>query len=127
MNLHGIVSGAIGTVNPHIPGRLRISTGSSTNPDGTRVPTYDAPRGVRLQVQPMSWGDLQQVDWLNKGGERRKIYLYGEADAVVRVNQKGGDLIEIDSGVNRGTWLIVQTLEQFPDWVSCACTLQNGS
>lgn len=80
---------------------------------------------VSAQVQPLTWRDLQQLEGLNLGGERRKVYLYGEVDAIVRVHRKGGDLITIADGVNRGTWLVAQTLEQFPDWVSCACTLQN--
>lgn len=77
------------------------------------------------EVQPMSWKDLAQLDGINLGGERRKIYLHGEVDGVIRVSVKGGDLITIDAGVNKGVWLIAQTLEQFPDWVSAAMTLQN--
>ncbi len=80
---------------------------------------------LTAQVQPLTWRDLQQLDGLNTGGERRKIYLYGEADSIVRVQKKGGDLITIPSGANRGTWLIVTSLEQFPDWVSVAATLQD--
>lgn len=77
------------------------------------------------QVQPMTWRDLQQTDGLNLSGTRRKIYLYGSVDSVNRVARGGGDLIEIASGVNAGVWLVAQVIEQFPDWVSAACTLQN--
>lgn len=81
---------------------------------------------VQAQVQPLSTRDLQQLEGLNLGGEKRKIYLYGDVAAVIRAKDKGGDLITIASGVNAGTWLVVQSLEQYPDWVSCAVTLQNG-
>ncbi len=78
------------------------------------------------QVQPMTWRDLQQTDGLNMNGTRRKIYLFGTVDSVSRVARKGGDLISIDvGGPNDGVWLVAQVLEQFPDWVSAACTLQN--
>jgi hypothetical protein len=82
---------------------------------------------IPAQVQPITWRDLQQLEGLNLAGERRKVYLYGATDSVVRVQRKGGDLITIPAGVNAGTWLVAQTLEQFPDWVSAAVTLQNGS
>lgn len=77
------------------------------------------------QVQPMTWRDLQQTDGLNLNGTRRKIYLYGSIDSINRVTEGGGDLITVASGVNAGVWLVAQVLEQFPDWVCAACTLQN--
>ena len=80
---------------------------------------------MQAQVQPMTWRDLQQTEGLNMSGTRRKIYLYGSVDSVNRVTRGGGDLITIASGVNAGVWLVAQVLEQFPDWVSAACTLQN--
>lgn len=196
MNLHSIVAGQIGAVNPFIPVTLRISAGQgTTQPNGQRQPLYETPGAltgsfsgtvltvtavasgklasgqilagtgvvaltsitrqltgvdggigtyavsrlqdlssralttdliVAAQVQPMTWRDLQMVEGLNLAGERRKIYLHGETDSVVRVQKKGGDLVVIASGVHRGTWLIAQTLEQFPGWVSAAMTLQNG-
>lgn len=80
---------------------------------------------VMAQVQPLSWGDLQQLDGLNLNGTRRKVYLNGVTESVVRSLRKGGDLIEIAGGVNAGVWLCVQIVEQFPDWVSAAIVLQN--
>lgn len=77
------------------------------------------------QVQPMTWRDLQQVEGLNLSGTRRKIYLFGSVDSVVRVSRKGGDLIDVAAGVNAGAWLTAQVLEQFPDWVCAAITQQN--
>lgn len=78
------------------------------------------------QVQPITWGDLQLLDGLLLNGTKRKVYLYGSVDSVVRVNRKGGDLITIATGgQDDGVWLVAQILEQYPDWVSAAITLQN--
>ncbi len=43
MNLHGIVSGAIGAVNPLVPAAVQISAGSSGNSAGKRTPLYQTP------------------------------------------------------------------------------------
>lgn len=78
------------------------------------------------QVQPVTWRDLQVLDGLNIEGVRWKAYLRGEVNGIVRGEKKGGDLLEIPPGnIHHGTWLIAQVLEQFPDWVAAAITLQN--
>lgn len=83
-------------------------------------------RPVLAQVQPLTWRDLQQLDGLVLQGTRRKMYLYGRTDGAVRPLAKGGDLVTVATGgVSDGTWLVAQVLEQFPDWVSAAVTLQN--
>lgn len=127
MNLHGIVSGNIGAVNPFVPATFQASTGSTTADDGMRVPTYADPVTVDVQVQALTGKDLMQIDGLNLNGTKRAIYLYGQADGTVRVNQKGGDLITLTDGPNAGVWLVVLVLEQWPDWCKTACALQNGS
>lgn len=82
---------------------------------------------MMAQIQPMTWGDLHMVEGLNLSGTRRKIYLYGTVDGVERVTRKGGDLITVATGgTDDGVYLVAQVLEQFPDWVSCAATLQNA-
>lgn len=126
MNLHAIAAGPISAVNPFILGTVSFSTGSTENPDGTRTPTYTVIPNMRLQVQPVTWRDLQQLEGLNLQGTRVKIYVFGRIDGLVRNTMQGGDLITIPSGVNAGVYLVAQTLEQWPDWASCAATLQNG-
>jgi hypothetical protein len=80
------------------------------------------------QIQPVTWRDLQQLEGLNLNGVRYKIYVYGQLDGVVRLELKGGDLIVVPPGIRHsGTWLLVQNLEQWPDWVCAAIVLQNGS
>jgi hypothetical protein len=82
---------------------------------------------LRAQVQALTWRDLQQLEGLNLGGTRRKIYLFGEVEGIARPDGKGGDLVTIAvGGVNDGEWLVAQALEQYPDWVSAAITQQNA-
>lgn len=126
MNLHGIAAPAIGTVNPFVPGSMRISTGYSTDSVGHRIPAYSTVTG-RAQVQALSYKDLVQVQGLNLGGERRSIYFYGEFNAVVRPNKKGGDLVTLTTGPEAGEWLIALVSEQWPDWCKVIVTRQNGA
>jgi hypothetical protein len=126
LNLHGIVSGAIAAVNPFVAGTIKVSNGTyTTASDGKRTPAYDTFKGVQMQVQALTFKDLQQVDGLNLNGTRRAIYMNGQADGVVRSMMKGGDLITLTDGPNAGTWLVAMTLEQFSGWCKVAVTLQN--
>jgi hypothetical protein len=77
------------------------------------------------QVQPIATRDLMQLEGINLGGVRWKVYLNGEVDAIVRPERKGGDLITIATGRHQGVWLVVQVMEQFPDWCSAAIVQQN--
>lgn len=125
MNLNGIVSGAISAVNPQTLATVMVSTGSTSAPNAARTPTYRTVRGVPVQVQPMSYKDLMQTEGLNLNGTKRSIYVNGRVDGIVRSENKGGDLIILTGCANAGTWLVVQILEQWPDWVKCACVLQD--
>lgn len=65
MNLHGIVSGQIGAVNPFVPLTLRHSTGTATSAAGRQTPTYATPgtlvgaiAGTVLTVSAVSLGTL---------------------------------------------------------------------
>lgn len=128
MNLNAVVSAAIGTVNPRITVVLQTSTGYTTNPDGSRVPGYAAPVQLIAQWQPISWQDLEMTSGLNIQGTRRKMWLNGETDGLVREHDKGGDLITSPDG---DVWLVVLITEQWttrteaPNWVSCIVTRQN--
>jgi hypothetical protein len=128
MNLHGIVSGAIGAVNPFVSATVQRSTGSTTNPDGSRTPTYET-FGISCQVQALSYTDILYLDALNVQGVRRTIYLTGDVMAIVRVDQQGGDLIVFPDGTlpEGNIWLAAQVIEAWPDWCRVCITLQNGS
>lgn len=126
MNLHGIAAGAIGAVNPMVPGTIQVSTGYTTSGDGSRVPTYTTVEDIPMQVQALTFRDMQQTDSLNLQGTRRAIYIDGRVDGLVRPDNKGGDIITLTDGPNAGTWLVVIVLETWPDWTKVAVTLQNA-
>jgi hypothetical protein len=128
VNLHGIVSGAISAVNPFVAATVQRSTGYTTNSDGSRVPTYTT-FSVSVQMQALTYTDLRELDALNITGKRRKIYLSGDVEGIIRADQRGGDLIVFPTGTlpEGNTWLAAYVLENWPDWVSVAITLQDGS
>lgn len=129
MNLHGIVRGAITTVNPDVSASVQKSGGSTTLPDGSRVPIYPTPIPVTVQVQALTYNDLVHLDGLGIQGVRRAVYLYGSVMGVVRVDQKGGDKLIFPAGTlpEGNVWLAAHVLEQWPDWCKIAITLQDGS
>lgn len=127
MNLHGIVSGAIGAVNPFVLGTVQVSIGYTVGSDYVQVPAYQTFAGVSMQVQALTYRDLVQTSGLNLNGTRRAIYMNGRADGVVRSLMKGGDLVTLTDGPNAGVWLVDQVIEQWSDWVKVAVTLQLES
>lgn len=125
MDLHGIARGVVSAVNPEVAGTVRISDGYTQTEDGKQVPKYLGAQAVNLQVQPLTTGQLRHLDALNIQGVKRRIYVHGRLDGVVRPLLKGGDLIFISQGINQGMWLVVENLEQWADWCCVAATLQN--
>jgi hypothetical protein len=124
MNLHDVVSGAIGAINPFQPCTYQQSAGYSMAPDGSQIPAYASFYPVQCQIQPLSSTDLRQLDAVNVTRAQRKIYMTGNAQGVNRAAVKGGDLFTFPDGT---VWLVVQPLEAWPDWCSVAVTQQNGS
>ena len=123
MNLHGIVAPIIGAVNPLVEASIEVSTGNTTSADGTRVPKYAKAVKVMVQVQPLTGGDLRQMEGLNLQGDYQGIYINGHVDGLVRLENKGGDKITLSTGV----YLVTTVLETWPDWTKVAATMQNGS
>lgn len=128
MNLHGIVTPAIGTVNPFVAATLRRSTTGTVLADGTQVPAY-ADTAISVQVQALTFSDLQQLSGLNIQGARRAVYLDGAALGVVRNLEVGGDLFIFPQGTlpEGNTWLVAHMLEMWPDWCKAAITVQSGA
>lgn len=121
MNLHGIVSGAIGTVNPFVPAQIKVSAGYTTDGAGHRNPSYTT-TDVSVQLQALGYKDLMQVDGLNLQGVVKAAYVNGNFNGVNRPKQQGGDMLI----VNGETWLIVQPLEEWPDWCKFVVNLQRS-
>ncbi len=124
MNLHKIARSVISQVNPSVTASIQKSTGYTTQPDGTRTPTYGTASYVRVQSQAMTSGDLQQVSGLNITGERRTIYLSGNWEGVCRQDGDGGDIITMP---DKSVWLVVQVAENWggkEGWVKLLCVRQ---
>lgn len=130
LNLHQLVSGAIGTINPFVPATVRRSTGYTTQPDGTQVPQYKT-FGISAQVQALTYSDLRQLDGMNIQGVRRGVYLTGHVLGVVRPAGTGGDLIVFPDGTfpEGNTWLVAFVFEAWSQshWCKACLTLQTDS
>lgn len=132
MNLRGLVNSITRVVNANVTATILRNIGADRKPGGVRIPTYGK-FPIRVQVQSLSYSDLQQLEGLNIQGTRRAVYLDGAAFSVVRVAQKGGDLLIFERGLlpEGTTWLIVHVLEQWQDgkagaaWGKVAITLQD--
>ena len=119
MNLHGLVRGAIGTVNPDIPVTIRSSTGYTTAADGSQVPSYSTTTTTG-QRQALSGGDIMRLNGMGAQGVTEKMYLTGNYEGIFRVTGKGGDLLTFGGQ----TYLVSVVLERWPDWCCVALTLQ---
>lgn len=127
MNLHSIVSPYVSAVNPPLLCSLRASTGYTTGPDRTRVPSYAAPVQIECQIQALQYLDLVQLNGLNIQGRRQAAYITGDYASVVRASSQGGDLITLPDGT---IWLCCLVLERWSmssGWVKVAITEQNNS
>ncbi|WP_454813770.1 hypothetical protein [Labrys neptuniae] len=115
-------------MNPFVAATVRRSSGYTVQPDGNRVPTYTE-YPARVQVQALTYTDITRLDSQNIQGVRRAIYLNGAVMGIVRVAEKGGDLIVFPAGTlpEGDIWLAAHVLEAWPDWCKVAITLQNGS
>lgn len=127
MNLQQIANGAITAVNPNFPAELFISTGNTTV-NFKQVPAYDKV-AISAQVQPLTSGDIRQLDALNIQGAQKAIYLNGAALGISRIKQRGGDLIVFADGTlaEGNTWLVLASLEQWGGsvWAKVAVSLQD--
>lgn len=107
-NLHGLVRGAINSVNPDIRGQWLVSTGTIVDDAGGSTPQYATAVPVKLQVQAVRGGDLRKYEFLQAQGVYRAVYMYLNPDAINRELQKGADLLTFPQ-YPRGpavTWLV---------------------
>jgi hypothetical protein len=128
MNLRAIANGVTSAINPNNAATLYISTGNVTV-NFKPVPSFEtAP--VFAQVQPLSSGDIRQLDALNIQGAQKSIYLNGAALAIDRVKKLGGDLIVFPDGAlpEGNVWLVLASLEQWQGatWCKVAVILQDN-
>lgn len=132
MNLHNVVAGAIGTINPFRPATVRYSSGYTTSPDGSQTPAYVDVGGVMIQVQALTAGDLRHLEGLNIQGVQRAFYLNGNSQGVVRPLGQGGDLFMFSDGVPTSlantVWLVKAVIETWDTgWCKIGVSLQMNS
>ncbi len=133
LNLHAVVRGAINSVNPDMSVTYRASTGWTAAAGGVQTPTYASDATVGAQVQPLGRKDLEHRDMANIQGVTRAVYLFGNAQGVVRPDAKGGDLLLFPQ--NRGgsaqVWKVCAVLETWgPDttgWCKVGVVLQGAA
>jgi hypothetical protein len=133
MNLHGIVRGAINSVNPDRTALYFASTGNTVNADFSQTPGYAPGVQVRVQIQPLGRDELKHVERLNLQGVFRTVYLFGNAQGVIRVLAQGGDLLQFApfQGQAVQNWKIVYVdgpwnVEQ-GGWTKVICVLQTDA
>ena len=127
MNLHAIVQGAIGVVNPPTMCSLQVSAGYNTAPDGIQTPNYLSAVSVPVDVQALTSGDLRRMDGLNQQGTHRACYLNGNVEGIDRSAIKGGDLLtmpNLPDFPGPTTWLVTEQPEHWPGWTKIIVTLQ---
>lgn len=122
MNLHQIVRGAIRAVNPDVLGSVLRPIGTTTAPNGKRVPQYSRQDRVTIQVQPLSPTDIKQLDSLNIQGVERAAYVNGAVRGIDRKTGSGGDLLFVLNAY----WLVAVVLEPWDgaEWSKVGITQQ---
>lgn len=115
LNLHATVRSAIQSVNADIPAQYLASQGYTPNAAGKQVPAYASAVPVIIQSQPPSSRDLKHAEFLNIQGSIRTVFLYSDPEAIVRVDAKGGDLLQFPQFVGDpvDNWLIVAVPEKW--------------
>jgi len=113
MNLHGMVTGIIGIINPNVSITIARSAGWKPGADGAQVPQYTFTYGVPAQIQPMATDDLRQIEGLNIQGNKMAVYFTGDWGTIIRVGQFGGDLLLFP---DQTWWLATINVENWPDW-----------
>ena len=122
MNLHAIVSGAIGSVNHHETVTIYRCNGTTNNAGVVSV-TY-TPSDIIAQVQAPNAGDLRLFDNLADAKHVKKFYINASASTINRHEETAGDIIERADG---SFWLIDMIRDDFsPEgWLCVLGTLQH--
>ncbi len=125
MNLRALANALTSQINANQSISWVQNTGYTTNAAGKRTPTTTTV-SIMAQIQALSGGDLMHMDGMNLQGVMRTVFMYGNPQGVVRVDSKGGDILqfpEIPGGVTRN-WLVTQVIETWPNWAKVVVTLQ---
>jgi hypothetical protein len=118
-----------------LPGTTIVGIGAGGGPgtyevsEEQNVPSTAMSTSLILlaQVQALSTRDLRQAEMLNLQGTLKAAYLNGAVAGGVRVQIKGGDLVQFLDG---SVWLITTVSEPWAltaGWTKAILTLQDGS
>ena len=92
----------------------------TTDAAGRRTIGLSPPYQAKMQVQALTQSDILQVGGLNQQGSTHVIYISGRVEGIVRKDNRGGDIINLDNK----TWLVTAVLEDWPTWSKVSVTLQ---
>lgn len=120
MNLHQLVRGVVGGINPDIPVTVMQSTGATEDDTGRITPNYVTLPATTGQKQPVTGRDIERFQQQNIQGVTCKMHLNGNFEGLFRVLGKGGDLLQFGGQ----TYLVASVMERWPDWCCVALTLQ---
>lgn len=118
LDMHGIVRGAITSVNDDVPATWYSSTGY-TNAQGILTPTY-ATTGITAQVQAKDHSGLIHDRALNYATDITTVYAFGNLSDLERPSGKGNDILNF----NNQWWAITRVNEWWPTWCSVEVTRQ---
>lgn len=131
LSLHNIVRGAIQAVNQDRTAVYLQSTGYTPNASGQQQPAYATGQVVWAQIQPPSGRDLRHMEFLNIQGTTRVVFLFSDPQAIVRVDARGGDLLQFPqfTGAPFDNWLVTFVDETWDvgsnGWSKVYVTLQT--
>jgi hypothetical protein len=120
VNLHQLVRGVVGAVNPDIPVTIKPSAGAAEDDTGRAVPAYGPTIQTSGQKQPITGRDIERFQQQNIQGVTCKMHLNGNFEGLFRVLGKGGDLLQFEGR----TFLVASVMERWPDWCCVALTMQ---
>jgi hypothetical protein len=111
------------------PSQVIASESMTATGDGTRTSGYTTYTNVTFQVQALTGEELRLVDSLNIAETVRAIYMRGQAQTVQRPNVKGGDILQIPTGLTGGdydVWYVKTCLENWDqdNWSKVVAVLQ---
>lgn len=129
INVHAAANKAVQAVNPDLIGTFYASTGNTVAADGKQTPTYAAGVNVPMQVQGLDAKDLKQLQNLSAEEVKRSVHMFGDTQGVVRVANKGGDLLWLRdrTGGALRLWKVVKVFETWSDWCRVAVVLQTDA
>ena len=128
VNLHGIVRGAIATLNPDEDAILYTASGQG-NVAGKIEATYLPPVAVKVQIQSETDEALYHSNNAGQNDITNRFYLFsssveGRPAGIIRPLGRSGDLFQRADGT---WWLITAVVDDFSavGWTSVRATLQT--